>query len=270
MKKRARPSHGQNVTRKANGELRYEPAPGGPARAAVFDPVLCELMYRWFAPPGGRVLDPFAGTAVAGLVAAKLGRRFTGIDLRGDQLRENAKAAARICTKRDPRPVWMAGDAIDLRRMHPEPIDFAFSSPPYGDLEIYSDDPRDLSTLSYDDFLKKYRAIIAELVALLRPDRFVSFVVADVRDRAGLYRRFVSATEEAFEAAGARLYNEAILLTMAGSLKIRAGHIFDRSRKLGRSHQNVLIFVKGDPAKATAAIGPVQRGEVPERGEEAV
>ena len=264
MKKRARPAHGQNVTKKADGSLRYEPAPGGPARAAVFDPVLCELMYRWFSPPGGRVLDPFAGTAVAGLVAAKLGRRFTGIDLRGEQLLENRKAAARICTKADPRPEWIAGDAIDLPRLHPAPIDFAFSSPPYGDLEVYSDDPRDLSTLAYDVFLVKYRAIIAHVVAALRPDRFVSFVVADIRDRGGLYRRFVSATEQAFEDAGARLYNEAILLTMAGSLKIRAGIVFDRARKLGKSHQNVLIFVKGDPAKATAAIGPVERGDVPE------
>jgi len=36
---------------------------------SIFDPVLCELAYRWFCPPGGTVLDPFACSprcAVAG------------------------------------------------------------------------------------------------------------------------------------------------------------------------------------------------------------
>ena len=28
---------------------------------SIFDPVLCELVYRWFCPAGGAVLDPFAG-----------------------------------------------------------------------------------------------------------------------------------------------------------------------------------------------------------------
>jgi DNA modification methylase len=37
---------------------------------SIFDPVLCELAYRWFCPPGGLVLDPFAGGSVRGIVAA--------------------------------------------------------------------------------------------------------------------------------------------------------------------------------------------------------
>ena len=37
---------------------------------SVFDPVLCEVAYRWFSPPGGHVLDPFAGGSVRGILAA--------------------------------------------------------------------------------------------------------------------------------------------------------------------------------------------------------
>jgi hypothetical protein len=40
---------------------------------SIFDPVLCELAYAWFSPPGGIVLDPFAGGSVRGMVASKLG-----------------------------------------------------------------------------------------------------------------------------------------------------------------------------------------------------
>lgn len=42
-----------------------------------------------------------------------------------------------------------------------------------------------------------------------------------------------------------------------GSLPIRAAKQFRTSRKLGKTHQNILVFVKGDPKKATAALGPV-------------
>ena len=53
---------------------------------SIFAPVLCEIMYRWFCPDGGRLLDPFAGGSVRGLVAGKLGFRYTGIDLRDEQI----------------------------------------------------------------------------------------------------------------------------------------------------------------------------------------
>ena len=43
-----------------------------------------------------------------------------------------------------------------------------------------------------------------------------------------------------------------------GSLPIRAGKQFLASRKLGKTHQNVLVFVKGDPKKATQACGTVE------------
>jgi hypothetical protein len=38
---------------------------------SIFDPVLCEIAYRWFCPSGGTVLDPFAGGSVRGIVASK-------------------------------------------------------------------------------------------------------------------------------------------------------------------------------------------------------
>ena len=36
---------------------------------SVFDPVLTELMYNWFCPENGTILDPFAGGSVRGIVA---------------------------------------------------------------------------------------------------------------------------------------------------------------------------------------------------------
>jgi hypothetical protein len=112
-------------------------------------------------------------------------------------------------------------------------------------------------------------AIVADCVGMLKQDRFACFVVGDIRDKRGFYRRFVSDTEQAFEDAGARLYNEAILVTAVGSLPIRVGRAFESSRKLGKTHQQVLVFCKGDPKKATQACGKCDFGEVDVEGVDA-
>ena len=232
---------------------------------SIFDPVLCEIAYRWFCPPGGAVLDPFAGGSVRGIVASKLGRPYTGIDLRAEQIDANRAQAEQICG--DPMPRWVCGDsrevvpALAQQGIAPQ-FDFIFTCPPYADLEVYSDDPRDLSTFDYDEFRAAYASIIAGVCALLKSDRFAYFVVGDVRDTKGFYRNFPGHTIEAFEVAGLRLYNEAILVTAVGSLPIRAGKQFAATRKLGKTHQNCLVFVKGDPRKATEAIGEVEFGEL--------
>lgn len=224
------------------------------AGTSIFDPVLCELVYRWFCPPGGTILDPFAGGSVRGIVASRLSRQYIGIDLSERQLAANRAQAADICS--DPQPVWIAGDSKDVISLAAGiEADLVFSCPPYADLERYSDNPSDLSTMDYPDFIAAYRVIIAACVGMLKPDRFACFVVGDIRDGKGFYRRFVSDTEQAFEDAGARLYNEAILVTACGSLPIRAGRQFEAGRKLGKTHQNVLTFCKGDPKRATEAIG---------------
>ena len=160
-------------------------------------------------------------------------------------------------------PRWIVGDSREIATLLPEGdrVDFVFSCPPYFDLEVYSDDARDLSTMSYPDFLAGYRAAIAGACARLRDDRFACFVVGDIRDRRGNYRNFVADTIQAFRACGLELYNEAILVTAAGSLPIRAGKIFSASRKLGKTHQNILVFVKGDGGRAAQACGPVDVDE---------
>jgi hypothetical protein len=140
--------------------------------------------------------------------------------------------------------------------------DFLFSCPPYADLEVYSDNPSDLSTLSYSEFRPAYFEIIAKACTLLRDDRFACFVVGDVRDKKGNYYNFVGDTVEAFRTAGLNYYNEAILVTAVGSLPIRAGKQFSSSRKLGKTHQNVLVFVKGDGKRAAANCGECQFGDL--------
>src|SRR5690606_41467726 len=63
---------------------------------SVFDPHLTDLHYHWYCPPGGRSLDPFAGGATRGLVAAARGYHYTGSGLAGRQAEANrAQCVAR-------------------------------------------------------------------------------------------------------------------------------------------------------------------------------
>ena len=48
---------------------------------SIFDPALCEVLYHWFCPEGGTILDPFAGSSTTGIASLKHNRNFIGIDL---------------------------------------------------------------------------------------------------------------------------------------------------------------------------------------------
>lgn len=229
---------------------------------SIFDPVLCEIAYRWFSPVGGLVLDPFAGGSVRGIVASKIGRRYVGHELRAEQVAANRDQGAELCADDDLPPVWIHGDSCRIDETCADiHADMIFSCPPYADLEVYSDDARDLSTMKYADFRAAYFEIIRKACDRLVPDSFACFVVGEVRDKKGNYIDFVGDTVQAFRDAGLHYYNEAILITAAGSLPIRAGKQFSASRKLGKTHQNILVFVKGDGKRAAARCGPVEVDE---------
>ena len=92
-------------------------------------------------------------------------------------------------------------------------------------------------------------------VKKLKENCFACFVVGDFRDRkSGLYRGFVADTIFIFKDCGFGFYNDAVLLTAVGSLPVRISSKFDTNRKLGKTHQNVLVFVNGNWEKAVEAI----------------
>ncbi len=230
----------------------------GESGTSIFDPVLCEIAYRWFSPESGIVLDPFAGGSVRGIVASKLKRQYVGHELRDEQVSANKKQGAEICMDDDYPPAWICGDSRNIDKTCADiEADFVFSCPPYANLEVYSDNPKDLSTLNYQEFKQAYFEIIKKTCDRLTSDRFACFVVGEVRDKKGNYYDFVGDTVEAFKAAGLHYYNEAILITACGSVALRAGKTFSNSRKLGKTHQNVLVFVKGDGKKAAIACGQI-------------
>ena len=213
---------------------------------SVFDPVVAELAYRWFSCEGDAVLDPFCGGAVRGLVAGALGRRYSGVDVRQAQLDANEEA-------RQGRYVgqveWLLGDATKLLDTFPlDVFDLAFTCPPYAYLERYSDQADDISTYSYSDFAKALRESLWGAYQLLDNDRFCVYVLGDARQQQGdgRYEGLIADCITAARDVGFGLYNYLVTADPVGSAPARASRLFDTTRKVVKSHQDVLVFVKGD------------------------
>lgn len=226
---------------------------------SVFDPVLCELVYRWWAPADGMVLDPFAGGSVRGIVASMMGRSYYGIELRAEQVDANRVQSERLgdLYPGDP-PGWSVGDSdVKLGDVKHDHVDMVFTCPPYGDLEVYSTEPGDLSNMTAHGFEEAYFRIIEKSVACLRSDRFAVFVVGNYRDKStSMLRDLSGLTIAAFQAAGCDYYAEVVLGTAISSAAIRASASFAKGRKPIRTHQTILVFVKGDWRAANAACEP--------------
>ncbi|HMT72402.1 MAG TPA: class I SAM-dependent methyltransferase [Saprospiraceae bacterium] len=211
---------------------------------SIFDPALAELIYHWFCPEGGLILDPFAGGSVRGIVANYLGFKYTGIDIRQEQIESNREQALNILPVNN-QPQWYVGDSnevLDIKFNHK--FDLIFSCPPYADLEVYSTLKGDISNMNYQDFLVAYKSIIVKAVAHLKKGGFACFVVGEVRDKKGNYIGFVPDTIKAMEDAGLKYYNECIYLNGLAGACLTAGRIMGISKKVKKVHQNVIIFRK--------------------------
>ena len=226
-----------------NKNLKIGPRDNG---TSSFDPVLCEICYRWFCPAGGLIFDPFAGGSVRGVIAKLTGHRYTGIDLRREQVDANRENANELGIDAEGLR-WVCDDSLNMdKHIQDETADMVFTCPPYFDLERYSDDPRDISNMDYDGFSEIFGEIMTNAARKLKNNRFFVVVLSDVRDKTGAYRDMTGILKSTLAACGLRLYNDIVLLNVVGSAAFRVRRAM-RNRKVVRVHQNVLVFFKGNP-----------------------
>jgi len=213
---------------------------------SIFDPVLCEIMYRWFVPENGSILDPFAGGSVRGIVSNYLDYNYTGVELRDEQVYSNMGQSEEIVPNNLPE--YLIGDSNKVLETIDRKFDFLFSCPPYYDLEIYSDYDGDLSNMTHENFEIYYESIIKKSCLLLKDNRFACFVVGNVRDNNGFMKDLVGLTVRIFEKYGLQFYNDIVLRQPIASASMRADKNM-KYRKTVKVHQNVLVFCKGNPKK---------------------
>jgi len=148
-----------------------------------FKPVIAKFIYDNYAPDGGKVLDPCSGYSgrLAGCIASNRNLLYHGIDPNGKSAIGNMELANffstqcdmfnnRIYKYRFRQDMGMAEEVmLELR----EEYDLVFTSPPYFDVEIYSEE----STQScnkykeYQEWLEKFLwVLVDESKRLLKED----------------------------------------------------------------------------------------------------
>lgn len=212
---------------------------------SLFDPVLSESMVKWFTPKlGSKVFDCFAGDTQKGLVFGQCGYEFTGIELRQEQVDVNN----RVLVDRNLPVKYICDDGRNVaNHFEPESQDLLFSCPPYYNLEHYSDLENDASNQgTYEDFIEILRDAFTAAIGCLKDNRFAVIVVGDIRDKStGFYHDFCGDIKRIFKEGGMEMYNECILVEPIGTLPQRVQRYMS-NRKIGKCHQNILIFYKGD------------------------
>lgn len=212
--------------------------------SSILDAVLAELMIKWFTEDGFTTFDPFAGDTVFGFISGYLKRPFEGIELRQEQVDFNQMQ----CNRENINCKYICDTSENMDKyIENESKDFIFSCPPYADLEVYSDLKEDLSTMSHEDFFKVYEKVLKNTYNKLKNDRFAVIVTSEVRNKKGEYIRLVPNTINIMVEAGYIYYNDIILINSVGTLPMRTGRHMNAGRKIGRRHQNVLVFYKGNP-----------------------
>ena len=212
------------------------------AGVSLLDPVMAEIVCRWFGLENCKTFDCFAGDSVFGYVSAYLGNDFTGIELRPEQVSLNNERVEGMTAR------YICDDGQNVaRHIAPASQDLLFSCPPYFDLEKYSALENDASNQdSYEDFIKILENAFKSAVTCLKDDRFAVIVVGDVRDKlTGFYYDFCGDIKRIFKEAGMPLYNEIILIETGASTALRASRYME-TRKVAKMHQNILVFYKGN------------------------
>lgn len=238
--------------------------------ASLFDPVLAEVLCRWFTPgEGSAIFDCMAGDTRKGAVFGYLGHRFTGIELRKEQVEINERNLEGLGL--DVRYICDDGRNVE-RHIEPESQDLFFSCPPYFNLEVYSDEEADASNQkSYKDFLAILEQAFSASIRCLKQDRFAVVVVGDIRNKkTGAYYGFPDDVKQIFRKNGLDIYNEMVFVEQTGGLVIRAARHM-QYRKVAKNHQNILVFFKGDTKRIKAIfpdLGEIMPTEEREEGTE--
>jgi len=211
---------------------------------SILDPVLAESLITWFTPDRGKVFDVMAGDTVIGYVSGYKGHTFTGIEIREEQAKlNNERTKSMNCT-------YICDDGRNVLNHLPQGSqDLFISCPPYFDLEVYSELDNDASNQSsYEEFYNILDTALRNGIKCLKDNRFACIIIGDVRNGEGHYYDLTGDVIRTFLSEGMVLYNKAVLIEGAGTLPVRVAR-YMKNRKLGKQHQDVLIFYKGDTSK---------------------
>lgn len=192
------------------------------------------------------VFDPFAGMGERMQVTAYLGRNYTGYDIsvKFDAQRTELMKKPTIVPFKGVRSCVL-GDSRQIS--YPDnTFDFSFTSPPYWDVEVdaYGNEPEQLGkNKKYGQFLGELDKVIAETIRVVKPGKFIVWVVADIR-RDGELIPFHAHVIHLFRTHGAHLHDT--IIYEVGTLAAAFIAPLMEQQRMGKTHEYILVFRKRD------------------------
>ena len=169
---------------------------------ATFPISLARKVIELFTHEGELVLDPFVGSGTTLVAAGDTNRNAVGFDLQKNYIDLCEQRTAQTSFLGEARQIAIQDDARLVHKyFEPETISLIVTSPPYanllnrvrqnksrrfrkneqlGKIEQYSQDPRDLGTMTLDEYTKSIGDIFESLLPLLRPKAHCVINVPDM------------------------------------------------------------------------------------------
>jgi len=171
---------------------------------AVFPIGLAKKVIELFTHKGELVLDPFNGVGTTLLAAKDLERNAAGFDISEEYCRVSRSRLAQEKLASRTKQLTVCDDARNIsKHIEPETVKLVLTSPPYANLlnrprlnksrrgrerrneqylkvEQYSQDVRDLGTLSIEEYSKEMTEIYKGIFPLVRPRGHSVINVADM------------------------------------------------------------------------------------------
>jgi DNA modification methylase len=158
---------------------------------AAFPIALAKKVIKLFTHEGELVLDPFVGSGTTLIAANDLNRNAIGFDLQQSYIDICERRLSQINLFNETQQIAIQDDARNIHKyIDPETLSLIWTSPPYanllnrqrknksrrdrnneqlGKIEQYSQDPRDLGTMSLEKYTVAMGDIYESLLPLLKP-----------------------------------------------------------------------------------------------------
>lgn len=214
--------------------------------ASVLDPVVCEVVLKFFMPTNGRkVYNPFGGGVQMGFVAGYYGYDYLASEIRQNQCDANNKLCSDFENVR-----WVKSDTS--KYIPEEKFDLIFSCPPYYKVEKYVDydgkspEGEINSLATYEQFRDTLFKGYENAIKVLNDDCFFVVMVGDSRGPDGGYYGVEAEHELFFKQHGLKIYNKITYLESEFTRRATAKKTLN-SRKFPKTEQKILVFFKGNP-----------------------
>lgn len=212
---------------------------GSKYTTSIFNPHLAQMILSAYASPHSYIFDPFAGGGTRGFIASAMEHRYLGVEIRQEEVdrlieRQGVLGNTFEIVCADSR-LYDAGTEV---------FDFAYTCPPYYDLEVYSPLEGDMSNVStYEEFLEMLHGSMEKTYKALKHDSLFVMVVGNFRDKKGDLRHFNGDAVKLGLRAGFALHDEIIFWGASDVAYQRLGQ-FVANRRSVRVHESLLIFKK--------------------------